>query len=243
MYHSGPRLFEAGAAAAAAAAPAVTWYFAEGATGPYFDEFLLLANPGQASVTATVHYLLPEGGVITRQHEVPAGTRRTVWVDLEDPALADTAVSMHVDASGPIVAERAMWWPGTSDTWAGGHASLGATFVAPRWGVSGLLAGGPANAESWLLVANPGDTPTTVRITLLFDDGRLPVIADYPVAARSRFTIAVVEWHPETADSSFGAVIEQLGEPTGIIVESAVYQDSGGVVWAAGRGGMAAPIP
>ena len=48
-----------------------------------------------------------------------------------------------------------MWWPGSSATWTGGHASLGATNVAPRWGVSGLLAGGPANAEPWLLVSNP----------------------------------------------------------------------------------------
>ena len=28
-------------------------------------------------------------------------------------------------------------------------------------------------------------------MTLLFDDGRPPVIADYPVAAQSRFTIDV----------------------------------------------------
>ena len=71
MYRSGPRLFEAGAAATAAPAPATSWYFAEGATGPYFDEFLLLANPGPTSVTATVNYLLPDGSVITRQHELP----------------------------------------------------------------------------------------------------------------------------------------------------------------------------
>ena len=127
MYRSGPRHFEAGTAVSAAPAPAASWYFAEGATGPYFDEFLLLANPGQTSVTATVNYLLPDGRVITRPHDVPGGTRRTVWVDYEDPALADTAVSMHVEATGPIVAERAMWWPGSSDTWTGGHASLGAT--------------------------------------------------------------------------------------------------------------------
>ena len=76
-------------------------------------------------------------------------------MDYEAPELADTAVSMQVEASGPIVAERAMWWPGTSETWIGGHASLGATNVAPRWGVAGLVAGGTANAEPWLLVANP----------------------------------------------------------------------------------------
>ena len=190
-----------------------------------------------------MNYLLPDGGVIVRQHEVPGRSRRTIWVDYEDPALADTAVSMHVEASGPIVAERAMWWPGSSDSWIGGHASLGATNAAARWGVAGLVAGGMAHAEPWVLVANPAETPTTVRMTLLFNDGRSPVIADYPVAARSRLTIAVGWWHPETADSSFGAIVEQLGAPTGIVVESAVYQDSNGVVWAAGRGGLATPIP
>ena len=40
---------------------------------------------------------------------------------------------------------------------------LGSTNVAPRWGVSGLAAGGPTNAEPWLLVANPGDAPTTIH--------------------------------------------------------------------------------
>ena len=91
--------------------------------------------------------------------------------------------------------------------------------------------------------SNPLDTPTVVRLSLLFPDGRAPVTADYPVAAQSRLTIAVAQWHPETANSSFGAVIEQLGEPTGVIVESAVYSDSGGARWAAGRGGVASPIP
>ena len=79
-------------------------------------------------------------------------------------------------------------------------------------------------------------------MTLLFADGRPSVVAEYPVGAQSRFTIDVAGWHPEAADGSFGAVVEQLGDPTGIIVESAVYRDSGGVVWAAGRSGTATPI-
>ena len=120
---------------------------------------------------------------------------------------------------------------------------MGTTYIAPRWGVSGLQAGGPSNAEPWILVANPSTTVTTVRMTLLFADGRPSIVADYPVGAQSRFTIDVAGWHAGAADASFGAVIEQLGDPTGIIVESAVYRDSGGVVWAAGRGGTAVPIP
>ena len=39
------RGFEAGHASAVAAAPATRWFFAEGAAGPVFDTFLLLANP------------------------------------------------------------------------------------------------------------------------------------------------------------------------------------------------------
>ena len=164
-------------------------------------------------------------------------------MEYEDPALADTAVGMRVDASEPIVAERAMWWPGSRRHVDGRPREPRSTNVAPRWGVSGLMAGGPTNAEPWLLVANPGAASTTIRLTLMFPDGRAPVTAEYEVAAQSRFTIAVGLWHPETANSSFGALVEQLGEPTGIIVESAVYHDSGGVVWAAGAGGMASPIP
>jgi len=104
-------------------------------------------------------------------------------------------------------------------------------------------------AVEWPTYPEYESRPDTVTLTwlgvstLLFDDGRPAVTADYPVAARSRFTIAVGDWHPETAGSSFGAVIEQLGEPTGIVVESAVYHDSGGAAWAAGRGGIATPMP
>jgi hypothetical protein len=164
-------------------------------------------------------------------------------VDFEDPALADTAVSVVVDATGPIVAERAMWWPGSGDTWTAAHATVGAPNTAIRWGLTGLEAGGATNAEPWILVANPSAVETTIRMTLLFGDGRPPVVAEYFVAAESRLTIAVGQWHTETADSSFGAIVEQLGEPTGIVVESAVYHDSDGVRWAAGRGGVASPIP
>ena len=40
-------LFSAGHESAAVRAPALQWFLAEGATGPYFDEFILIANPRQ----------------------------------------------------------------------------------------------------------------------------------------------------------------------------------------------------
>ena len=47
--------------AAAVAAPATDWFVAEGCTGPLFDTFLLLANPGDAPVDATLRFLTPSG--------------------------------------------------------------------------------------------------------------------------------------------------------------------------------------
>ncbi len=53
--------FAAGHESAGVTAPATRWYFAEGATGPFFDLFLLIANPGDRATDVQVTYLLPDG--------------------------------------------------------------------------------------------------------------------------------------------------------------------------------------
>jgi hypothetical protein len=55
MYFGMP-LFNGGSAAAGVTSPSTTWYHAEGATGAYFDLYLLLANPGATAANATVTY-------------------------------------------------------------------------------------------------------------------------------------------------------------------------------------------
>lgn len=121
MYLTTPgRLFDAGHESAGATAPALRWMFAEGATGAFFDTFLLLGNPSNASpaqVRAT--YLLPGGATLTKDYVVAASSRFNIWVDAEmfpdgqggeHAALADTAVSATLDVLNgvPIVAERSM---------------------------------------------------------------------------------------------------------------------------------------
>jgi hypothetical protein len=164
----------AGHAAAGVADPAADWFFAEGATGEYFDLFLLLLNPSFGDQSVDVTYLLPDGRTVVKHHTLPARRRVTIWVDHEDAALADTAVAMHVTASAPapIVAERAMWWPGpTAATWIEGHCAPGSTSTATRWIVADGIAGGAREAETYVLVANPSATFADVRATLLFEDG------------------------------------------------------------------------
>ena len=62
-----------------------TWYFAEGSTQDGFDEYILLSNMSEASMTATITYLTDGGVEKNFTHEVPAHSRRTVLVNAEMP--------------------------------------------------------------------------------------------------------------------------------------------------------------
>lgn len=162
MYLRGAHLFEAGHGSAGVTAPATAWYFAEGATGSFFDMFLLLANPGEHPAFVRAEYLLPDGRTYEKDYFIQGLSRETVWVDLEEaPAgsgrfpLADTAVSVAVRSINnvPIIAERAMWWPGDSTQWLEAHAAVGATFTSARWAVAESESV-PGSAETYILVAN-----------------------------------------------------------------------------------------
>jgi YVTN family beta-propeller protein len=125
MYFGNTPLFTGGAAAAGVTDPAPTWYLAEGATGSFFDTFVLIANPNDTSATLTVTYL-PEGGSpIVKTHPLNAHQRLTLNIAIEDPALASAAVSTRVDADRPVVVERSQYWP--RGNWYESHASAGET--------------------------------------------------------------------------------------------------------------------
>jgi hypothetical protein len=250
--------FGAGHEAAGATAPSLTWHFAEGATGSYFDTFLLLGNPTAYEAEVAVQYLLPNGDTFANIHSVPAFGRRTVWVDSDDPRLADTAVAMKVTSNGvPIIAERAMWWPGpTAATWYEAHCAFGATTPAAAWAVADGAANGPRSAETYVLVSNPSDTDAEVHVTLMLEDGSLAE-RDLLVPAYSRTNISVNAggWTFNTPSglsafaqgTRFGMIVESVGAAVPIVVESAVYWDmytGDGQYqrWAAGTAALATRI-
>jgi hypothetical protein len=242
MYSSAAGVFAAGHDSAGVTAPASTWFFAEGATGGFFDYFLLLANPGSADATVTAQYLLPSGSPVTRSYTVRANSRRTIYVALEDPRLADTAVSVSLSSTEPVIAERAMWWP-SGRPWFEAHNSAGSTTTGTKWalgdGEVGVL---PEDTATYILVANTSAAAATVRVTLLFETG-LPVTKEFTVNPNSRFNVPVLsDEFPESAGyfrvprgTRFSAVVESLGaSPARIVVERAMYWNAGGVLWAAG---------
>jgi hypothetical protein len=85
MYFSRPeRPFIAGHESAGVTEPSTTWFLAEGATGTFFDTFILIANPGSEAASLTVDYLLSDGRTLQKTYTVGAESRMTIWVDDEE---------------------------------------------------------------------------------------------------------------------------------------------------------------
>ncbi len=235
-------LFGAGHEGAGITAPATRWFLAEGATGAYFDLFVLVANPAAVDAPITATFLLPDGTTIARQHVVAANTRFNIWVDLEDSRLADTAVSTIIESTSgvPIIVERAMWWPGpTSATWAEAHDSAGSTATGELWALAEGEQGGPRAVETYILVANTSATDGRARVTLVFEDDTTAQ-QEFTLPANSRVNVNVGADFPQAMGRRFGAIVESLGAtPARIVVERAMYSDAAGVHWAAGTNAVA----
>jgi uncharacterized repeat protein (TIGR01451 family) len=240
--------FSAGHGSAGVTAPALSWFLAEGATGPFFDLYILLANPSDQSATVEMKYLTSTAEVFTKTHTLAPNSRTTIWVDQEivpgaGQALANVAVSTIVTSLNavPIIVERAMWWP--EGQWYEAHNSPGATSTGTRWALADGESGGPAGLQTYVLIANTSATAGSVRVALHFEDGSTAERI-YHVMPNSRTNVPVGVDFPSADGRKFGVVIESLGDaPAQIVVERAMYADAGGVIWAAGTNALATRLP
>jgi glucose/arabinose dehydrogenase len=247
MYFSSRGIaFVGGHDSAGVTAPSRRWFFAEGATGSFFDMFLLLANP-DPTLTAhvTMSYLLTDGTAIYVTHDLAPNSRQTYNVQGEHPLLASAAVSTIVDSDVPIVAERSMYWPKPASEWTEAHNSPGATSTGTLWAVAGGDAGGPFNAQTYVLVANTSPFAGKARVTVLQENGE-PLTRDFSLPPNSRTNVPIGDT-PEFAaviNSRFGVVVESLGDqPAQIVVERATYSDDAhGTTWAAGAAALATKL-
>jgi len=236
MYADTPdHIWAGGTDSAAVHAPAPQWFFAEGATGAFFDTFFLIANPNPDPVTVRATYLLYTGESFTKDYAIAANSRFTISAGSDDPRLASTAFSTSFQSLGGqgIVAERSMWWPATLP-WIEGHNSTGATTTGTMWGIAEGELNGPDLAETYVLVANTSATVANVRARAMSEDGAI-VTRSIVVAGNSRYTINTREVFPEMIGKKFGMVLESLGDtPAQIVAEVSVYLSADGITWSAG---------
>jgi Tol biopolymer transport system component len=243
MYRGAPgQPFALGHDSMGVTAAATSWFLAEGATGSFFDLFVLIANPGNADATVQALYSKPDGSTVTQTYTVRAHSRFSVYVDAI-PGLESTSVATTVTSTNavPIVAERAMYWPGGFFDYYEGHSSAGSTTTALEWVVGGGEDGGSNAAQTFVLIANTENRTGEATITLLPAagfTGTVPTPTTVALPANSRTTIPI-----SSPTGTFGVRVTSTGgSPVALVVESAVYRSTGGVTWTAGSNALATPI-
>ncbi len=145
----------------------------------------------------------------------------------------------------PIVAERAMYWPGGFFDYYEGHTSAGSTTTALQWVVAGAEGGGPNAAQTFVLIANTENRAGTAAIDLLTDVAPTtwpppPPPGSYVLALppNSRTTVPVL------LEGDYGVRVTSSGtSPVQLVVESAVYRSSSGVTWSSGSNALGTPVP
>jgi hypothetical protein len=237
-------MFAAGHESAGVTQLGTSWMLAEGATGPFFDLYVLIGNPGTAAADLLVRYLLEDGTVVEKRHRVEGGSRFNILVDDEDPRLRHAAVSTLITSTNgvPIVVERAMWWPGGWDTWQEAHNSPGATAAGTLWAVADGEVDRGLGLETYVLIANTSAFAGRARVTLHFEDGT-SLAREYALRANSRTNVPVGTDFPRAAGRRFAVMVESLGaDPARLVVERSTYSDAPGQFWAAGSNAVATRI-
>jgi subtilisin-like proprotein convertase family protein len=238
------RPWTGGAAAAGATAASSSWYFAEGATGAFFDTFFLLMNPEADAAQVTLRFLLDTGETIDVAKIVPGRGRLSVNVEAEsDARLRSASMATLITSDRPIVAERSVYWPTAegAEPWGESHSSFGAATAAPRWALAEGRSGGALGFHTYVLLGNPGSQPAQTTVQFVPDSGT-PVVKTYLVPAMSRLTIDVTADAPELQNHSFITLIGTTGDIP-IVVERSMYWNGAGLTWSGGSNAGATRLP
>jgi hypothetical protein len=93
--------------------------------------------------------------------------------------------------------------------------------------------GGEDEAQTYILLSNPGQTARSATLTFPRTDGTTVVkTVDVPAASRITFGVTGPQGAaPELVNESFGTRIESTQT---IIVERSLYSNANGIMWAAG---------
>ena len=246
---TGGPFFGAGHESAGVTNTSTRWTLAEGATGPFFDLFVLLANPSPTPANVQATYLRPDGSTLVKTYTVDGNSRRTIWVDYEDATLADPAVATTLEATNgvPFLVERALWWANSFSTWYEAHNSAGATETGPVWALAEGERGGSRGVETYILVANTSPFEVSADVTLYLEDGT-SLTQTFDIPANARFNVApgtpgVFE---SVANARFGAIVRgnaPIGEEAQLVVERAMYWNALGTTWAAGTNALGTLVP
>jgi hypothetical protein len=205
-----------GTSVTGATSPARSWYFAEGYTGARFEAFLLLFNPTGKQANCHVTYFVEGGEPYHHEFTMPPRSRGTTLINAL-PGLNGKAVSIKVDSSQPLVAQRNTYfdWTGFPYGVNGGDSSMGITAPGKTWYLAEGCTGN--YFDEYILMLNP--TPNIATVNIEFETSTGPRPYACQVAPNSRGTIAV-DSIPGMESADTGAVVSSDQD---IVVERAMY--------------------
>ncbi len=224
------------------------WYLAEGVTG-FFETFILITNPDPArDAQVQVSYLRELSGPLNQSLVVPKNGRVTIYVNagldlngndgVPDTFIHEPFSTVVRSTNGvDIAVERAMYW----NHFEGGHESTAVDAPAATWLFAEGNTGGTSafSWETYLLLANPGDTDANVTLTFFRETGG-PLTYQTVVGARRRKTIQVGALDiddngtPDLPSASFSTrVVSTNNVP--IVAERAMYWSSNGITYIEGH--------
>ncbi|OFW59024.1 MAG: hypothetical protein A2Y75_00645 [Candidatus Solincola sediminis] len=213
MYFSDGQGRAGGTASQGTQQMSTTWFFAEGYTAESFDTWVLLGNPGDNPVPATLTFMLPDTSTKELKVEVPARSRVTVHAD-DIPGLEQTEFSSSVESETPIVAERAMYFNYHQKD--GGHDVMGINQLSDKWYFAeGYSAG---DFDTYILLQNPNASDTTASLTYMLGNGAT-IRQDMVIGAHSRYTV-YVDAVPGMEQTEFSTAIQSAAP---IVAERAMY--------------------
>jgi ribosomal protein L6P/L9E len=206
-----------------------TWYLAEGCTAAAgsFETWVLVQNPQSVPVDVALTYMTPSGKVDGPRETLAPNSRNSY--NVASTVNDAWEVSTKVEATQPVIAERAMY--GSGRTWA--HDSIGASSPQTTW----YMAEGCTSPgfETWVLVQNPNDTTADVTLTFMTPNGAVAGPQD-TLTPNSRKTYNVAKTVGEIAEVS--TMVESSG--AGVVAERAMYGSNR--VWGTDSIGTSSPM-
>jgi hypothetical protein len=205
---------------------ALAWYFAEGWTGPGFDEYLTIQNPNASAASVRITYYLTGSPPVVKTFSVAGNSRDTVTVHDDGRGVGRNGgkgwpVSAKVESINGvgIVVERPMYFRyGTGID--GGHNVMGvqeprqAWYFAEGWTGTGF--------DEYLTVMNPNDQEVPVTIDYFLDNA--PSIQKHTVVPRnSRYTVTVHGTSEGVGRDKAVSARVTTTHSGGIVVERPIY--------------------
>lgn len=189
-----------------ATGPSTRWYFAEGHTGPSFDEFLLLNNGTDLPSRVDVVIL---GTSVVTSLTVPAHARGSLNVK---DFLPEGDGGLAVTSSQPIVAERVQYFDYHGLT--GASSTIGVTETATSWTFAEGYTG--PGFSTFILVSNPDAVAVAATVTFQRETGG-PVDVRLQVPALGRVSVNAADHVPGSGFTT------RVKADAGVVAERAMY--------------------